>query len=157
MTLRMIISGGQTGADRTALDAALQLGFPCGGSCPSGRLAEDGPIPAVYPLDELAEGGYRRRTIRNIESSDATVILCFGEPAGGSKLTLNQCQRLGKPCLLIDANTMTASEATALIRAFVIDQNAGVLNVAGPSEGRTPGTYGFVHAAISELIRSAVG
>jgi hypothetical protein len=155
MPLAKIISGGQTGADRAALDAALELGFPCGGWCPPGRLAADGPIPLSYPLIELASGGYRRRTIKNIEDSDATVIFFFGQPEGGSKLTHTQCERLGKPYLLIDTNTMTVSSAAMLINAFVTDLGAAVVNIAGPSEGRTPGTYTFVHATICKLINSA--
>ena len=153
MTLRQIVSGGQTGADRGAFDAALELDFPCGGWCPPGRLAADGPIPPEYPLSELASGGYRQRTIKNIESSDGTVIFCRQQPEGGSKLTLTQCQRLAKPHLVIDANTLTASEAAAKVRAFVTDHNLAVLNVAGPSEGRTPGSHAFVRAAMREFIQ----
>lgn len=156
MTLRKIISGGQTGADRGALDAALELRFPCGGWCPPGRLAADGPIPPEYPLVELASGGCRKRTIKNIESSDATVIICFGQPEGGSKLTLTQCQRLGKLHLVIDANTATKSDAAVLTHTFVTGEGVEVLNIPGPSEGRTPGTYAFVHAALHAFISAAM-
>src|SRR5210317_1948565 len=79
-----IVSGGQTGVDRGALDAALTLGRVCGGWCPEGRLADDGPIPARYPLQELPGGGYRARTRRNVRDSDATLIVTFGAPTGGT-------------------------------------------------------------------------
>ena len=97
MNLHKIVSGGQTGADRAALDAALSSGFPCGGWCPEGRLAEDGPLSSAYPLEELPGGGYRQRTIKNIESSDGTAIFYFNRPTGGTELTLVQCIRLHKP------------------------------------------------------------
>ncbi|MDH3584808.1 MAG: putative molybdenum carrier protein, partial [Phycisphaerae bacterium] len=73
-----IVSGGQTGADRAALDAALACGQPCGGWCPQDRAAEDGPIDPRYPLKELPGGGYRQRTHRNVIDSDGTVVLSFG-------------------------------------------------------------------------------
>src|ERR671915_1058228 len=79
MELAKIISGGQTGTDRGALDAALAWGFPCGGWCPPGRLAEDGQIPERYPLIELKEGGYSQRTLRNVVESDGTAILYFSQ------------------------------------------------------------------------------
>jgi hypothetical protein len=77
-TLEKIISGGQTGVDRGALDAALEASFPCGGWCPKGRKAEDGPIPARYPLKEMDGPAYRLRTERNVRDSDGTLILFFG-------------------------------------------------------------------------------
>src|SRR5256885_2018978 len=78
-----IVSGGQTGADRAALDAAMEACVECGGWCPAGRMAEDGVIPDRYPVIELPEGGgYEQRTLRNVLDSDATVILSFGPPPG---------------------------------------------------------------------------
>ena len=84
------------------------------------------------------------------------MIICFGQPEGGSKLTLTQCQRLGKPHLVIDANTATANDAAVLMHTFVTVQRVEVLNVAGPSEGRTPCTYAFVRAAIHAFISAAM-
>ena len=78
-----IVSGGQAGADRAALDAALACGVSCGGWCPEGRLAEDGRIADSYPIVELPGAGYRQRTRRNVQDSDGTAIFSFGPPEGG--------------------------------------------------------------------------
>ena len=94
--LAKIVSGGQTGVDRGALDAALAAEFPCGGWCPADRSAEDGPIPARYPLIPLARGGYRERTRQNVVEGDGTAILFHGVLGGGTLLTLNFYQREGK-------------------------------------------------------------
>lgn len=148
------MSGGQTGADRAALDAALDAGFPCGGWCPQGRAAEDGPLPENYPLQELSGSGYRQRTIKNIEDSDATAIFYFNRPTGGTELTLIQCIRLLKPYQLIDASIIPPARAGQIMHAFAQEQAVGVLNVAGPSEGRTPGTYSYVLIAVRSLIEA---
>jgi Circularly permutated YpsA SLOG family len=97
MGLAKIISGGQTGIDRGTLDMAIACGFPCGGWCPSGRLAEDGRIPERYPLIELKEGGYSQRTLRNVLESDGTVILYFSQIEGGTEETLLFCINERKP------------------------------------------------------------
>lgn len=156
-SLALIVSGGQTGADRGALDAALALSFPCGGWCPAGRRAEDGEIPLTYPLQELEAAGYRKRTIRNIQDSDATVIFCAGEPVGGSLLTLRTCERLGKPHRVIDMQSTSSELAAAEVLAWVKELRIAALNVAGPSEGRAPGTQAWVDAAMRDLIRLARG
>ena len=158
MSLQKIVSGGQTGAARAALDAALFLAFPCGGWCPQGRLAEDGPLSLQYPLEELPGGGYRQRTIKNIEGSDGTAIFYFNHPTGGTELTLVQCIRLHKPYQLIDASEISTVRTSAILHLFVQQHGVAVLNVAGPSEGRTPGTHAYVREAVLSLIEvSRVG
>ena len=156
MILARIVSGGQTGSDRGALDAALDCGFPCGGWCPEGRIADDGVISAEYPVVELPGAGYRKRTIRNIVDSDGTVIFCHGEPIGGSSLTLRQCQHLNKPHLVVDMLSVTQSDAAAFIHTWSEAHGIRVLNVAGPSEGRAPGTQEWVASAIRALIAGSV-
>lgn len=155
MTLQRIISGGQTGADRAALDAAIDAGFPCGGWCPEGRKADDGPIPDRYPVEELAGAGYRKRTIRNLQDSDGTAIFGFGEPVGGTALTLAQCIRLQRPHQLIDAGQMSSAHAAEILVAFIEQNQVGVLNVAGPSERRTAEAYDYVLQVITTLLTHA--
>src|SRR5207244_4480522 len=92
-----VISGGQTGVDRGALDAALALEVECGGWCPAGRLAEDGTIPECYPVVELTNAGYAERTARNVADSDGTLVICKGEPIGGTRETVDRCIEMGKP------------------------------------------------------------
>jgi len=94
-TMFSIVSGGQTWVDRGALDAALRAGVPCGGWCPADCRAEDGLIDACYGLLPLPQGGYAERTRRNVEDSDATLILYFGELEGGTALTAACCELLG--------------------------------------------------------------
>ncbi|NIO41939.1 MAG: hypothetical protein GTO41_18270, partial [Burkholderiales bacterium] len=101
-----VVTGGQTGVDRGALDAALELNIQCGGWCPEGRLAEDGPIPEIYPLQELAGGDYRDRTRKNVVDSDGSAIIYFGEIEGGTESTLDDCVQLAKPYQLIDGAGM---------------------------------------------------
>ena len=149
-----IISGGQTGADRAALDAALTAGVPCGGWCPLGRRAEDGVIPDRYPLVELPTTSYPARTRRNVLDSDGTAVFAFGEPAGGTRLTVDLARRLGKPCLVIDAELVTPGEAAVLLAVFVLRHRVGRLNVAGPRASGQPGIYLFVFDALSRLMGS---
>lgn len=96
MTPERIISGGQTGADRAALDAALACGLPIGGWCPRGRRAEDGQIPARYPLVETPSRDYRQRTRWNVRDSDFTLVFVIGSLGGGSKFTTEVAERMGK-------------------------------------------------------------
>src|SRR3954447_15936349 len=102
--LTRIISGGQTGVDRAALDVALEYGLDCGGWCPLGRRAEDGPIPERYPLEETPWDGYPQRTEGNVRDSDGPLILTRGEPDRGTALTAEIARRKNKPCLVVDLN-----------------------------------------------------
>ncbi|MBL1377281.1 putative molybdenum carrier protein [Zobellella iuensis] len=153
--LQKIISGGQTGADRAALDAAMAAGFPAGGYCPSGRRAEDGPIDAVYPLIELA-GGYRQRTRRNLQEADGTVIFYRGMPTGGTALTLALCLREQKPFRLIDMELVSVEQACTAVLAFIRAQRIAVLNVAGPRESGQPGIYDYSFRVLTAMIRASM-
>lgn len=153
MPLRKIVSGGQTGVDRGALDAALESNHPCGGWCPPGRLAEDGVIPARYPMTELNHGGYSERTLRNVLDSDGTAILFDGEIEGGTGHTRDHCLARGKPLLLIDAARTSSSEAAVEIRAFIAREDIAVLNVAGPRASKWPEAHDYAYAAVAHLLQ----
>jgi hypothetical protein len=150
-----IFSGGQTGVDRAALDAALAAGAPCGGWCPAGRLAEDGAVPERYPLRELAEGGYRERTRANVRDSGGTLVIHAGELEGGTAQTVNFCRAHGKPCLLIDSNAVTPAAAAATVRRFVADHRIAILNVAGPRASKHPGIYDYAFALVTSVLKDA--
>jgi hypothetical protein len=148
----MIISGGQTGVDRGALDAALELGSTCGGWCPEGRRAEDGRIPVRYPLRELIGGAYADRTRRNVEDAEGTLILHLGPVSGGTQLTLETCRRLGKPVLLLDAATVSSEDGAAQACSFVAAHDIRRLNVAGPRESFWAGAQAFACAVVRTLL-----
>ena len=153
-SLAKIVSGGQTGVDRGALDAALEAGFPCGGWAPAGRIAEDGPIPARYPLAELKGGGYEERTLQNVLDSDGTAILYFGELEGGTRLTAQYCQEHRKPCELLNAERLSPKQAAREIVAFVAGNRIKVLNIAGPRASKWPSARDYARDAI-ELVLAA--
>lgn len=136
--------------DRGALDAAIALGIPHGGWCPRGRLAEDGVIPARYDLAETELPQYRMRTEQNVVDSDATLILCRGQPAGGTELTLQLARQYGRPVMVIDPDDPPQVEE---VRRWLLDHRVRVLNVAGPRESHSPGiadrACGFLQALFS--------
>jgi hypothetical protein len=146
-----IVSGGQTGVDRAALDVALELGLPCGGYCPRGRRAEDGAIPARYPLQELASREYPPRTARNVRDSDGTLILHRGALTGGTALTLRLAREGRRPHLVLDL-AAGGSDAES-VRGWIEAEGIRVLNVAGPRESETPG----IHGQAAALLRAVLG
>ncbi|HBO44892.1 MAG TPA: molybdenum cofactor carrier [Planctomycetaceae bacterium] len=131
-----IISGGQTGVDRAALDVAITLGIPHGGWCPRGRLAEDGRIPDRYRLEEMATADYAPRTERNIVDADGTIILHRGRLRGGTLLTHQMAQRHDKPCLTVDLDKPADPNVA---RDWLRANDVRILNVAGPRESQSPG------------------
>jgi hypothetical protein len=149
-----LVSGGQTGVDRAALDAALELAIPCGGWCPRGRKAEDGRIAGRYPLAETPSPGYSQRTRRNVRDSDGSLILSWGELTGGTRLTADECRKAGKPHLVIDlAGEADMAEAVRAARGWVAANVAGgVLNVAGPRASQAPGVYGRARRFLLALL-----
>jgi hypothetical protein len=138
-----IISGGQTGVDRAALDVALEHGTECGGWCPAGRLNEFGKIPGHYPIQELQEGGFTERTLQNVKDSDGTVVIYPGELRGGTEQTVRFCIDLKRPHQLIDASKLPADGAAKLIADFVRENKIGILNIAGPRQSEWPAGYEY--------------
>lgn len=135
--LEKIISGGQTGADRGALDAAMSAGIQLGGWCPLGRLAEDGIIPEKYPLSETETNQYAERTELNVMDSDATLIVLHEKTTGkGTKLTENLCGKHKKPCLKIQ---ILQNNALETVGRWLQNNNVKTLNVAGNRESEDAG------------------
>lgn len=149
--MRKIISGGQTGVDRAALDASLEASFPIGGCCPRGRTAEDGPIDMKYPLAEIA-GGYRQRTRKNVEAADGTVIFYQSVLSGGTELTLSFCMKLQKPYKLVDLDQATPQKAIASLTTFLNQHDIEVLNIAGPQSSSHPDIYLVVKQIVLAVI-----
>jgi hypothetical protein len=149
-----IVSGGQTGVDRAALDAAMESDAEAGGWCPEGRLAEDGTIPEKYPVKELHASGYRERTKRNVVDSDGTAVVYFGYPSGGTEQTIVFCIEEQKPYVLIDADELSVNRATRKIKLFIKAHSMSVLNVAGPRAGGEPRAYGYAKQLVLNMLKN---
>lgn len=150
--LRRIISGGQTGVDRAALDAALAVGVEHGGWCPAGRKAEDGVIETCYRLTETESPGYMARTRANVMEADATLILNIGRLSGGTLSTVKFATSLDKPYLKVDLKRRPDVRAVV---DWLIKRDVEVLNVAGPRESKEPGIHNkslsLLKAVLDEL------
>lgn len=137
-----IISGGQTGVDRAALDAAIAVGLDYGGFIPLGRKAEDGFIDLMYTqLIELSTAAYNARTEQNVIDGDATLIFTAGKPDGGTKLTIKLLRKHRKPSLLIYLANTGENEVVERVKNWLCKLEPRVLNVAGPRESKSPGIY----------------
>jgi hypothetical protein len=143
-----IVSGGQTGADRAALDWAIAYGIPHGGWCPAGRQAEDGPIDLRYRLRETTSAEYIERTRANVRDSDGTLIVNLGPLEGGSRDTRDYAEAIGRPCMVVQADDLPAGAVAAWLDRHGIRR----LNVAGPRESQRPGIYAATAALLDEVI-----
>jgi predicted Rossmann fold nucleotide-binding protein DprA/Smf involved in DNA uptake len=148
MVIERIVSGGQTGVDRAALDAAQALGIPCGGWCPRGRRAEDGVIPSRYPLRETPRTAYPERTEWNVRDSDGTLVFTWGAPSGGTALTIRLARRYRRPCLVVDLKRTSSMTA---IGSWLAAHGIRSLNVAGPRESEAPGIQDRVFSLLRHL------
>lgn len=158
MRITRVVSGGQTGADRAALDAAITLGLPYGGWCPAGGWAEDLPTPpgllARYPaLREARAGPRSTRTRWNVRDSDATLVLALAAttPSPGTRLTVEVAGELGRPLLVADVTDVET------VRAWLGQLGAGVLNVAGPRESEEPGLYAAAYRTLCSALECEAG
>lgn len=143
--VEILVAGGQTGVDRAAMDVALSLGIHCAGWCPRGRQAEDGTIPARYPLRETPSSAALQRTLWNLRRSDATLILCRKRPIGGTALTIGLMRRLNKPYLVV--NPMDR-KARAVALTWLIGLRIQTLNIAGPRASQDP----MIHDAVTQFL-----
>ena len=146
--IEKIVSGGQTGVDRAALDAAMALGLPVGGWCPKGRRAEDGVVDPRYPLIETPDEQYAQRTAWNVRDSDGTLVLLFDKPSPGTNVTIEKAKALGKALLLVDL-TSNAEEMEVL--GWLEANGILVLNAAGPRESEAPGIYEAARAFLDDV------
>jgi len=148
-----IISGGQTGVDRAALDAAMALHMEYGGSIPRGRKAEDGPISTKYAyLHELETDRYEVRTERNVMDATATLIFTVGTPTDGTAATIGFTRKHGRPCVIIDLKEKSDDEAIMLVKDWLSEIRPDILNVAGPRESKEPG----IHARTYTILKQAL-
>ncbi len=148
--IQSLVSGGQTGVDRAALHVALELEIPCGGWCPRGRRAEDGRIPAKFPLKESTSRNYAVRTRLNVEESDGTLILSRGKLTGGTALTESIARQSQKPCLVID---LMAEFDAQPVEEWIAENRIRTLNVAGPRESQQVGIFDQACEYLREFIK----
>lgn len=150
---RRIVSGGQTGVDRAALDAALQAGIEVGGWCPKHRRAVDGRIDERYPLQETPLEEYSQRTTWNVRDSDGTLVLIDGEPWGGTAFTIEEARRLGRPILVISPEKGDEE----LVRRWIAKHDIATLNVAGPRDDAEGSVYSAAYAFMRRLLMASGG
>ena len=152
MPVDTIISGGQTGVDRAALDTAIELDIPHTGWCPAGRLAEDGKLDEHYRLSETPTSDYLERTEWNVRDSDATLILNPGDNLeGGTAATCKYTRCYHKPCLVINLHQPPAING---FRKWINAHNISRLNIAGPRESKQPGIYQTARNYLLSLLGS---
>ena len=149
-----IISGGQTGADRAALDMAMAHGIPHGGWIPKGRLTEAGPLPARYQLQEMPTTDYPKRTEQNVIDSDGTLIISHGNLTGGSEYTCKMAQKHNKPWIHVNASEHSVDAAVVVVRAWISGNNIRILNVAGSRARKDRRIYSTTREILKALLRS---
>ena len=150
--IEKLVAGGQTGADRAALDVAIEMGLPHGGWVPKGRLAEDGPVPDKYHLQEMRTTSYPKRTEQNILDSDGTLIVSHGKLTGGSQLTMSMAYKHNKPWIHVDLKIMAYPDAVVTIRDWIDREMVKVLNVAGPRASKDPQIYQGVKELLEKTL-----
>lgn len=150
-SLLKIVSGGQTGVDRAALDAAMTLSLPCGGWCPKGRKSEQGTIPSNYPLQETASADYRQRTEWNVRDSDGTLIIVNAPPSGGTQLTIDMAQQQQKPYYIVQLNR-ELSEQQITFYHWLNQHKIAILNIAGPRASQDITIYQQSHQLLTHWL-----
>ncbi|MBW4674291.1 MAG: putative molybdenum carrier protein [Desmonostoc geniculatum HA4340-LM1] len=147
-----IVSGGQTGADRAALDWAIAHQIPHGGWCPKGRKAEDGVINPRYNLTETPSDEYSQRTEWNVRDSDGTAIFSIAQKLfAGSLLTAELAQKYQKPCIHICKELAPLNPVSKLL-LFISKYKIITLNVAGTRASDEAEVYQFVKSTLEAAI-----
>lgn len=166
LLIETVVSGGQTGVDRAALDAAMENGIAIGGWCPRGRRSERGIIPKRYPLQETESRSYSVRTEWNVRDSDGTLIVVMDKVSGGTKLTVGFAKKAGKPCYVVhlrpeesenlfqDENSLT--EQIDSVVDWICQHRIRVLNVAGPRGSSHTDIYAEALAFVSGVLKRMV-
>ena len=149
-----IVSGGQTGVDRGALDIAHAMGIPCGGWCPKSRKAEDGRIPPNYRLQETPSSDYSQRTEWNVRDSDGTLALTFGEPVRGTALTIRQAKKQAKPCKVVDLDEEPDAEE---VEEWMRGNGISILNLAGPRGSQGPDVNRRAKEFLNQVLGQRLG
>ena len=149
--IEKIVSEGQTGADRAALDVAVELDIPHGGCIPKGRKTEDGTLPKKYHLREMPTASYAARTEQNVIDSDGTLIVSHGKLNGGSATTRRLAKKHHRPWMHVDLEKSNFFKAAREVRDWVAENRIKVLNVAGPRGSKDPGIY----EATKKLLKAA--
>lgn len=152
--IKKMFSGGQSGADRAALDWAIAHEIPHGGWCPKGRIAEDGVLDQCYRLQETESGSYRQRTKLNVRDSDGTLIVNLGILDGGSLETLRFAEKLGKPHLVVQLDDEVQDQHVTTILAWLRKEDVDIVNIAGPRESKRPGIYAATTALLDAIENS---
>jgi hypothetical protein len=149
--IEKIVSGGQTGADRAALDFAIGRGIPHGGWCPHGRIAEDGILDRRYSLSETPGADASQRTEWNVRDSDGTVIFSIAPGlVGGSKQTAEFALQYRKPCLHV-SRERDGDVAAGKLSDFIVEHQIKILNVAGPRWSEEPEIGAFVFEILGKM------
>ena len=151
--IKKIISGGQTGADRAALDVAIQLGIPHGGWIPKGRITEKGPLPERYRLQEMPTDSYPKRTEQNVIDSDGTLIVARGKLTGGTDYTRQMTLKHKKQLLGIDLDQTDLYNAASLVASWIKLRRIEILNVAGPRASKDRQIYSDVINILERAIQ----
>ncbi|MDC1141861.1 putative molybdenum carrier protein [Planctomycetota bacterium] len=152
LSLSHIISGGQAGADRGALDAAIDLGIEHGGVCPKGRKFDDGMIPDKYKLQEHGSSDFLDRAESNVVNSDATLILTFGRLTGASRQTAEIARKHNKVWLHLDLNAEATNYAVKAVGTWLGDHGIKKLHVGGGAESESAGLQGAVRDLLNRVL-----
>jgi hypothetical protein len=131
--IKKIISGGQTGAEQAALDAAIQCHIPYDGWIQKGRLTEAGRLPNKYKLTGMPTDSYAKKAEQNIIDSDGTLIISHGNLTGEPKHAQKKAEKHKKPFLHIDLERVNAFQAAHVVKKWASDNFIETLNVSGPS------------------------